>query len=79
MATIVTLGDFKAWQNARELAGEVCCFPRSHPMNLDFGFRDQLRRAHGRYSGPDKARFTDFSRGSASETLSRFYLGEDIG
>jgi four helix bundle protein len=90
MAAINRLEDFEVWQSARELAREVYALPESHPAKRDFAFRDQLCRAsistmsnaaeaYGRSSDPDKARFLDFSRGSANETLSMFYLGSDIG
>ena len=90
MAPIKTLENFEAWQSARELARNVYLLPEQHPVNRDFGFKDQLRRAsvstmsnlaeaHGRDTDRDKARFIDFSRGSAYETLSMFILGSDVG
>ena len=73
MSAITKLEDFAAWQNARELARDVYLLPGEHPVTLDFGFRDQLRRAavstmsnlaeaHGRDTDADKARFGDYSR-----------------
>ena len=45
MATIKNFEEIKAWQKARELAGNIYELTRQDKFSRDFGLRDQIQRA----------------------------------
>ncbi len=90
MTTISNFEELKAWQKARELAGNVYKLTRQDLFSRDFGLRDQVQRAassvmhniaEGFESGydPEFVRFLKMARRSASEVQSELYLALDAG
>ncbi len=90
MTTISNFEELKAWQKARELAGNVYKLTRQDLFSRDFGLRDQIQRAassvmhniaEGFESGydPEFVRFLKMARRSAGEVQSELYLALDAG
>jgi len=89
MTTIKNFEELKAWQKARELAGNIYELTRRDKFSRDFGLRDQIQRAassamhniaEGFESGsdPEFVRFLKMSRRSAGEVQSQLYLAVDL-
>jgi len=89
MTTIKNFEELKAWQKARELAGNVYELTRQDKFSRDFGLRDQIQRAassaihniaEGFESGsdPEFVRFLKMARRSAGEVQSQLYLALDV-
>ena len=78
------------WQKAIEIGEDVFRLTISLPKSEDYGLTSQLRRASvsisaniaeafGRSGNKDKAKFYDYSRGSAFETNSLLLYGLKVG
>ena len=78
------------WQNALEIGEDVFRITVDLPKSEDYGLTSQLRRASvsisaniaeafGRSGKKDKAKFYDYSRGSAFETNSLLLYGVKVG
>lgn len=90
MTAIKDFEELKAWQKAREMAGNVYELTRHEKFSRDFGLRDQIQReassvmhniAEGFESGsdPEFVRFLKMARRSAGEVQSQLYLALDVG
>lgn len=90
MTAIKDFEELKAWQKAREMAGNVYELTRQEKFSRDFGLRDQIQRAassvmhniaEGFESGsdPEFIRFLKIARRSAGEVQSQLYLALDVG
>jgi four helix bundle protein len=82
--------DMPVWQKALEVGEIVFLMTSSLPKSEDYGLTSQLRRASvsisaniaeafGRSGNKDKAKFYDYSKGSAFETISLMYYGLKVG
>ena len=89
MTAIKDFEELKAWQKAREMAGNVYHLTRQEKFSRDFGLRDQIQRAassvmhniaEGFESGsdPEFVRFLKMARRSAGEVQSQLYLALDV-
>ena len=78
--------DMPMWQRALEIGEDVFKITIDLPKSEDYGLTSQLRRASvsisaniaeafGRSGNKDKAKFYDYSRGSAFETNSLLLYG----
>ena len=90
MTAIKNFEELKAWQKAREIAGNVYELTHQENFSRDFGLRDQIQRAassvmhniaEGFESGsdPEFVRFLKMARRSAGEVQSQLYLALDVG
>src|SRR5215207_10046547 len=90
MTTIKNLEELKAWQKARELAGDVYRLTHQDKFSRDYGLCDQIQRAAGSVmhniaegfesgSDPEFVRFLKMARRSAGEVQSQLYLALDVG
>ncbi len=81
--------DMPVWQKAIEIGEDVFRISNSLPKSEDYGLTSQLRRASvsisaniaeafGRTGNKDKAKFYDYSRGSAFETNSLLLYGVKV-
>lgn len=88
--TFRCLEDIRVWGMAQDLAVKVYRVEATEGRSLDFGYRDQIRRAavsifnniaegFGRGGDPEFLRFLDIARGSANEVLSLVHLGRRLG
>ena len=86
MATIKNFEDLEIWKNARSLTKSVY---QDFYSNRDYGFKDQIQSASisimnniaegfWRYSDVEFRQFLKFSRGSAGEVKSMYYVAEDL-
>lgn len=82
--------DMPVWQRALEIGEDVYKLTVGLPKSEDYGLTSQLRRASvsisgniaegfGRTGSKDKAKFYDYSRGSAFETSSLLIYGKNVG
>ena len=82
--------DMPVWQKALEVGEMVFLMTSELPKSEDYGLTSQLRRASvsisaniaeafGRSGNKDKAKFYDYSKGSAFETISLMYYGLKVG
>ena len=82
--------DMPMWQKALEIGEDVFQITIDLPKSEDYGLTSQLRRASvsisaniaeafGRSGNKDKAKFYDYSKGSAFETISLMYYGLKVG
>ena len=82
--------DMPVWQKALEIGEMVFLMTSALPKSEDYGLTSQLRRASvsisaniaeafGRTGNKDKAKFYDYSKGSAFETISLMYYGLKVG
>ena len=82
--------DMPVWQRALEIGEDVFILTANLPKCEDYGLTSQLRRASvsisaniaegfGRSGSKDKAKFYDYSRGSAFETNSLLLYGNKVG
>ncbi|MEW6127052.1 MAG: four helix bundle protein [Acidobacteriota bacterium] len=80
--------EIKTWQKAREVTLIVYAISKEKEFAMDFGLRDQIRRAsvsimaniaegHGRRSDKEFANFLNMSRGSVEEVQSHLYVALD--
>ena len=78
------------WQRALEVGEDVFRMTSDLPKSEDYGLTSQLRRASvsisaniaeafGRTGNKDKAKFYDYSKGSAFETNSLLLYGVKVG
>jgi four helix bundle protein len=90
MNKLSTFENLTAWQAARSLTKEIYRFAQRPPMNRDFGFADQARRAavsvmNNLAEGweslhrAEKAQFYNIARRSCGEVRSMSYVMLDIG
>jgi four helix bundle protein len=90
MTAIKNFEELKAWQKAREMAGNVYELTRQEKFSRDFGLRDQIQRAASSVmhniaegfeagSDPEFVRFLKMARRSAGEVQSQLYLALDVG
>lgn len=81
--------DIEAWQKARKLVEEVYQVTGRGRFSMDFGLRDQIRRAavsimsaiaegFGRRSNREFANFLNYSHGSIAELQSNLYVALDL-
>lgn len=89
----MTYNDFTempVWQRALEVGEDVFRITNVLPKSEDYGLTSQLRRASvsisaniaeafGRSGNKDKAKFYDYSKGSAFETKSLLFYGIKVG
>lgn len=82
--------DMPVWQRALEVGEDVFRMTSDLPKSEDYGLTSQLRRASvsisaniaeafGRTGNKDKAKFYDYSKGSAFETNSLLLYGVKVG
>ena len=82
--------DLIAWQKARELNKTIYNITSQKQFYLDFGLRDQIRRASvsimsniaegfERASSREFHRFLVIAKGSCGEVLSQLYVALDVG
>lgn len=85
--------DFKSftfWQDAVQLAADVCMLTRKFPSEERFALGDQIRRASvsiisniaegsGRSSDTDFVHFLDIALGSAYEVEAQLHVAEKLG
>ena len=90
MNKLCTFENLTAWQAARSLTMEIYRFAQRPPMNRDFGFADQARRAavsvmNNLAEGweslhpAEKVQFYNIARRSCGEVRSMSYVMLDIG
>ena len=80
--------DIEAWQLARRLTKKVYSLTNKKPFSLDYGLRDQMRRAAGSAmhniaegfdaeSNAEFMRFLRYAKRSCSEVQSQLYVAFD--
>ncbi|MBW1728752.1 MAG: four helix bundle protein [Deltaproteobacteria bacterium] len=90
MPTITRFEDLDCWQQSVALATEIYEISSEGEFAIDFGFRDQLRRAAVSISsniaeGKERetvnefVRFLYIAKGSAGELRTHLYVAENIG
>jgi four helix bundle protein len=90
MNKLCTFENLTAWKAARSLTMEIYRFAQRPPMNRDFGFADQARRAavsvmNNLAEGweslhrAEKVQFYNIARRSCGEVRSMSYVMLDIG
>jgi len=90
MPTIIRFEDLDCWQQSVALATEIYEISSEGEFAIDFGFRDQLRRAAVSISsniaeGKERetvnefVRFLYIAKGSAGELRTHLYVAENIG
>ena len=90
MARIERFEDIKAWQKSRELCRLVCTCSDAAQFSLDYGLRDQIRRAavsvvsniaEGFESQNDRTfiRYLYIARASSGEVRAQAYVALDQG
>lgn len=90
MSAFQRFEDIEAWQKARELAKAMYALSNDGQFALDFGLRDQIRRASvsvmsniaegfGRGGNKEFIQFLSTAKGSASEVQAQLYVALDAG
>lgn len=90
MATAKSFEDLQAWQAARQLTRKVYAKTARGEFSLEFGLRDQIRRASvsvmaniaegfDRNHDPDFRLFLKYAKGSSAEVKSQLYVALDAG
>ncbi len=86
---ISSFTQLRAWQEARQLAGDVYRLSQAFPPEERFGLTSQIRRSSisvagniaegfSRNSPKDKSQFYMIALGSLTETLSHGYIAYDL-
>jgi four helix bundle protein len=81
--------ELSVWQKARDLAVEICMISQPGPFRMDFGLRDQLRRAavsvpsniaegDERDTDKDATRFFYMAKGSLAELRTQLDIARRI-
>ncbi len=89
MSTITRFEDLKCWQAARELVKMVYLVSKTGELAMDFGAKDQIRRAalssmnniaegFGRFGRKDFIKFLAISQSSTLEVQSMLYVLSDL-
>ncbi|MBV6510853.1 MAG: hypothetical protein FMNOHCHN_00331 [Ignavibacteriaceae bacterium] len=87
---LTSFTEIESWKESRELVKEIYQLTDEGRMKVDFGYRDQLRRAgvsimsniaEGFDSGSNKSfiNFLNYAYRSASEVESLIFVGVDVG
>lgn len=90
MATIKRFEDIEAWQTARLMTGTIYGLTKEKPWSVDFGLRDQIRRAAVSVMSniaegfeSDEAaqfiRYLGYAKASAGEVRAQLYVALDSG
>ncbi len=85
---ITRFEDLEVWKSAREIVDKIYYITNEGKFKMDFGLRDQIRRASvsimsniaegfGRFSNKEFIQFLNIAKASATEVKSQLYISLD--
>lgn len=89
MGSIRSFTELECWQLSETLTAEIYQITSLEPISMDFGFKDQIRRASisimnniakgfGRFNSKEFQRFLNYSLGSCTEIMSMLYVAKRL-